>query len=206
MISHIVKALKGLSALIAPACLQFRPEIRFIMAEAPAAAMALREAALRRFGADALEKAPYFAGNGAWASDVAGSAALARAAAAARVFYLPNCVPGSDVARYLTDTPAIAVSGDRHMMLQDGSHTGSPNAQLPGLLSWEERRRSRKKAIISLEKAYATGGYRAPLVAFPKPRWTVVVSVAGPQVSFCMHGHLGHGANRTGSAAQHLAL
>lgn len=149
---------------------------------ASSAAVAARESALRRLGGGALLHAPYYAENGTWAADIARSPALAALSVSVRVFYLAKSMKEADVAKYLTDTPAIAVSGDRHIMLQDGSHTGAPNVQLPGLISWEERRRSRKKAIISLEKAYATGGYRAPLVPFPKPRWTVVVTVAGPQV------------------------
>lgn len=182
MFSRIFAALEGFGTKIIPESSLIRSETNFVMAEAPAAAIAVREAAMRRFGAEALVKSPYFAENGVWARDIGASPSLASAGSFARVFYLPKCVPRAEVAKYLTNTPAVAVNGDRYIMLQNGSLTGSPTVQLPGLLSWEDRRRSRKKAIISLEKAYATGGYRAPLVAFPKPRWAVVVSVAGPQV------------------------
>jgi hypothetical protein len=72
-------------------------------------------------------------------------------------------------------------------MLQNGEHTSSPGAQLPGLISFTERRRARKKAIVSWELAYAHGGYRCGYVPFggdrasPKPRWVAMVSIAGPQ-------------------------
>ena len=148
---------------------------------ASAAAAALREAAIARHGAAEAVRSPYFATRHVWADDIATCGAIAAAGSLARVYYLDGCVPRADIARYLTDTPAVAVSGDRHIALQDGSHTGSPGWQLPGLITFEERRRSRKKAILSWEKAYAAGGYRCKLDVFATPRWGVAVGIAGPQ-------------------------
>jgi hypothetical protein len=130
---------------------------------------------------------PYFSTDAAVQRDVAASWQLAAAASLARIYYMRSCVPPADVGRYLTDVPAIAVSGDQHIMLQNGEHTSSPGAQLPGLISFAERRRARKKAIVSWELAYAHGGYGCRHVPFggdrasPKPRWVTMVSIAGPQ-------------------------
>ena len=84
--------------------------------------------------------------------------------------------------RVLSDVPAIATSGDRFIELQNGDSAGSPGHQLPGLLTFGERRRARKRAIISLERARGYGGYGGSrVVPLEPPRWVGVVSIAGPQ-------------------------
>lgn len=98
-----------------------------------------------------------------------------------RIFYIKNIVNPTDVPRFLSDVPAVCVSGDGSIELQDKRHLSSRGNQIPGLITYKERRISRKKAILSLDRVYASGGFGKPLSPFPVPKWAVSVTVAGPQ-------------------------
>jgi len=147
-----------------------------------AAAAALYEAALRRHR-PVPESRRVLNSDARWDAATRDDAVLgAVAPVVTRVYYLPHCFPaGFDLSRLLTDVPAIAVSGDRYIQLQDGSRQGGTGHQLPGLLTFNERRRARKRAIVSLERAYAHGGYGTREVEFSEPLWVGMATIAGPQ-------------------------
>ncbi|RYG42385.1 hypothetical protein EON68_01865 [archaeon] len=137
-------------------------------------AIALREAAIARH---AVRGPPYYlCENAVWARAISAPALQRMLRHFVRIYYESHAMRPEDMSRYLCDTPAVATSGDTYIVLQNGMRTSSPGKQLPGLLTPTERRIARKKAIVTLDAAFAHGGYRAEVVEFSVPRWVAVVN------------------------------
>eukprot|EP00698_Gefionella_okellyi_P023670 TRINITY_DN8152_c0_g1_i1.p1 TRINITY_DN8152_c0_g1~~TRINITY_DN8152_c0_g1_i1.p1 ORF type:complete len:451 (-),score=58.84 TRINITY_DN8152_c0_g1_i1:254-1606(-) len=111
----------------------------------------------------------------------------------ARVFYLAGILAPHDIPRLLTDVPQIAINGDQHIRLQNSKHftsTSPIDYQVRVgenvLITYTERRRSRKKVIASMSNVYAFGGYPAKtrIVEYSEPIQCVIITAAGAQFEF----------------------
>lgn len=98
-----------------------------------------------------------------------------------RVYYKSDIINPDNIPRYLCDIPTENTGGDKHIILQNGEYISSIGKQIAGLLTPEERRIARKKAIISLNVAFAYGGYNSDIVELETPELVVIITVAGPQ-------------------------
>lgn len=87
-----------------------------------------------------------------------------------RVFYLSHLVRPDQLARLITDVPAICINGDSFIRLQSGEEIVSGVYDDAILLSRRERRQARKKLIASENTLVCWGGYPggAPVVPYDK--------------------------------------